>query len=111
MMTLNLVGVTITCALGILGLVRPTVAARFTSITPDGKTGLSEIRATYGGFFLALGVHCLVVQEDLAFSMLGIAWLGAAGGRMVSVVVDQSREAKNLGGVLFEGCIGVLLLL
>ena len=110
-MTLNLVGATITCVLGILGLVCPMVAARFTSIQPDGKTGLSEIRATYGGFFLALGAHGLVVQEDLAFSMLGIAWLGAAGGRMVSVLVDQSREAKNLGGVLFEGCIGVLLLL
>ncbi len=110
-MTLNLVGATFTCVLGLLGLLQPTVAARFTSIKPDGKTGLSEIRATYGGFFLTLGAYCLIVQADLAFSMLGLAWVGAAGGRVISIVVDQSREPRNLGGVLFEGLIGALLLL
>ena len=100
MVTLNLVGATITCVLGTLGLVLPKMAARFTGVKPDGKTGLSEIRATYGGFFLALGAYCLVVQAEQAFSMLGLAWVGAAGARVLSVVVDKSRDVKNLGGVL-----------
>ena len=69
----------------------------------------SETLATYGGG--GLGAHGLVIQEDLAFSLLGTAWLAAAGGRVLLVVVDQSRGAKNLGDVFFEGYIGVLLLL
>ena len=111
MMTANLVGGVITCGLGVMGLLRPSWAAELTSIRAEGKTGLSEIRATYGGFFLALGAYSLLVQTDVAFSMLGFAWMGAACARLVSMGVDKSTEAKNLGGVLFEGVIGSLLLL
>jgi hypothetical protein len=68
-------------ALGLPGLAWPNAAARFTSIESQGLTGLSEIRATYGGVFPALGGYALWSQNRIVFTAVGVAWLGA-------VVVD-----------------------
>lgn len=106
---LNNAGALITAGLGVMGLLSPARAAAFTSIRPEGDVGVSEIRATYGGFFLALGGYALWSQNDFAFAVVGIAWLGAAAGRALSVVVDRSTSPKNIGGILFEAAIGALL--
>lgn len=107
---LNNAGAAITAGLGLMGLVRPSAAAAFTHLKPQGRIGVSEVRATYGGFFLALGAWALWTQLPAAFTVAGVAWLGAAAGRAISVVVDRSTEPKNLGGIVFEAAIGALLL-
>jgi hypothetical protein len=108
---LNNVGSVITLGLGALGLTRPQAVASFTSIQALGLTGVSEIRATYGGFFLALGAYALYAQAAEVFLVVGLAWLGAALGRLASVVIDRSRAPKNLAGIVFESAVGALLLI
>lgn len=108
---LNNLGAAITAGLGVMGLIRPDAAAAFTAIRPEGLVGVSEIRATYGGFFIVLGAFALYAQTPEAFLIPGLAWLGAAGGRLVSIVVDRSRAPKNFGAVAFEVAIGALLLM
>lgn len=103
-------GALATFALGVMGLVRPGAAAAFVAIRPDGPMGVSEIRATYGGLFAALGLWALWSQSPMAFTTAGVAWIGAALGRTVSVAVDRSRSPRNLGAVAFEGVIGLALL-
>ena len=103
-------GALATVALGLLGLLAPARANAFTSLRPVGKLGVSETRATYGGFFLALGLACLLLQSRTAFLVVGCAWLGAAAGRAGSLVADRSTQPKNLGGIVFEAAIGALLL-
>jgi len=39
-----------------------------------------------------------------------LGWLAAAAGRLLSVWIDQNMSAKNMGGVVFEASIGLLLL-
>jgi len=99
-----------TLLLGCLGLFFPSRAAAFTSLSPVGPTGVSEIRATYGGLFAALGLACLALQSLAVFSTVGIAWVGAAAGRTWSVLIDRNRVSKNLGGIVFELVLGLLLL-
>ena len=86
-------------------------AATFTRIAPLGIDGRSEIRATYGGLFAALGLCCLGAQTDAVFLTAGIAWLGAAAGRLASVLMDRNTSARNLGAVAFETLVGVPLVL
>lgn len=75
---------------------------------PRGK---SEVRATYGGLFLGLGVFALVSQEPAAFRALGFGWLGAATVRIFSIIFDKAFGKLNIGGVLLEVIIGALLIL
>jgi Domain of unknown function (DUF4345) len=103
------IGAAATLVLGIFGLSAPTKAAEFTSISPVGPNGTSEIRATYGGLFLAMGLLCLLLQSEMVFLTVAAAWIGAAAGRIWSVAIDRNVSAKNLGGVLFESVIGCLL--
>jgi hypothetical protein len=106
----NTAGALATVALGLLGLARPDLAARFTSLEPVGLVGRSEVRATYGGFFFALGVAVLWSGDPLAYRLAGAAWAGAALGRLLSAWLDHSRSPQNLGGVAFEAALAALLL-
>lgn len=103
-------GAGITVLLGLMGLISPAAAARFTGLGLPDALARSEVRATYGGFFLALGVVALASDERWVYLTLGLGWTGAAIGRLVSVIADNSRSPKNLAAVAFEAAIGALLI-
>lgn len=98
-----------TLMLGLFGLVAPLRAARMVGLAPDGSRGISELRATYGGLFAAMGLACLVLQEPAAYGVAACAWLGAATARLVSLAVDRNVSWLNLGGVALEALLGALL--
>jgi hypothetical protein len=96
-------------ALGVLGLLAPMQAARLVGLTPVGRLGVSELRATYGGLFIGMGLACLALDSPAAYGVAGAAWLGAAVGRGVSMAIDRNASRANAGAVLLEGMIGALL--
>jgi hypothetical protein len=104
------IGAGIMVLLGLLGLVFPGRVSRVVGVAPVGALGFSEVRATYGGFFLGLGVACLVAQSTEAFVVAGTAWGAAAFVRVLSVVLDHSRTRENFAGVLIEAAMAALLL-
>jgi Domain of unknown function (DUF4345) len=105
------IGAVIVIGLGVLGLVWPRTAANFVRIAPVDTTGVSEIRATYGGVFLGLGIAALVMNQSSVYDAIGIGFGLAAVSRAASVVIDRSREPHNFAGIAFESVIALLLLL
>lgn len=103
-------GAVITLLLGVFGLLLPGRAARFVSVTPVGRVGTAELRATYGGLFIALGAAPLIAQDAGVFAVVGAAWMGAAAGRSLSYWYDGSREGRNLAAIAMELVVGWLLL-
>jgi hypothetical protein len=110
MMLLPNCGAVVTVILGFFGLLFPKAVGRVLGIVPDRPLGISELRATYGGFFLCLGIGCLVAQSAQVFTVVGAAWCAAAFARMISYAVDGSRPAHNLAGVGVEAGIGLAFL-
>ena len=102
-------GAIITVGLGALGLLAPLRAARMVGLQPDGGRGLTELRATYGGLFVGMGLACLVMQDPAAYAVAACAWWGAAIARVVSIAVDRQLSWLNMGGVVLEGLIGASL--
>lgn len=109
--SVNTLGAMVTLGLGVFGLFSPHGVAQFVGIQPDGERGVSEIRATYGGLFLALGLFAIVVQNSEVFRAVGIAWIGAASARSYSYVRDNSRSGANLGAIAMEAAIGLSMLI
>lgn len=97
--------------LGGAALVFPKTMAAFVGIQPIAPVGVSEIRSTLGSFFLGLGATCLWLQSADAFTVLGVASLGAAMVRLLSSVFDHSTSIKNIGGVVVEALLGALFFL
>jgi hypothetical protein len=110
MMLLPSCGAVVTAMLGCLSLLFPNAAGRVLGIEPNRPLGVSEFRATYGGFFLCLGIGCLVAQSAQVFTVVGAAWCAAASARVMSYAVDGSRTGHNLAGVGVESGIGLAML-
>lgn len=97
--------------LGGAALLSPKPITAFVGIQPVAPVGISEIRSTLGSFFLLLGATCLGLQSTDAFTVLGVASLGAAIVRLLSSIFDRTITIKNMGGVVAEALLGSLFLL
>lgn len=98
---------------GIGALMRPATLA-WVGVSAESPLGTSEIRAVFGGMFVALGVACIVTREPLVFATVGVAWLADFAVRFVSVFVDRvpAREAimvlavaLTMGALLMSGYV------
>ena len=107
---LNLLGALLTIGFGLFGLLFPAKIARLVGLTAKTKAGSSEFRATYGGVWLAMGIALLAIDQPVAYTIVGIAWLGAALGRLFSIIIDKSSTQQNWTAFVIE-IIGAGLLL
>jgi hypothetical protein len=99
-----------TAATGLLALVKPEAIYGFTGLTATGVRGISEIRAIFGGLFIAMGLVPLFLKPQ-GFKMLGIAYLAIALARIFSMIFDHSFENSNIISLVTEIVLGVILVL
>ena len=102
-----LIGATLTLILGVVAIIKPILIGELVSIQAVGKLGVSEIRATYGGFFFGLALFAIYTQELNVYLSLGFGWVGAAIIRACTLFIGN-YSVKNLGGVIFELTIGLM---
>lgn len=107
---LKIIAALATAATGLLALVKPTAVYGFTGLTADGPRGISEIRAIFGGLFIALGVAPFIFGE-LGYQVLGIGYLAIAFVRLVSIFLDKSTASSNLISLGIEIVFGIILIL
>jgi hypothetical protein len=106
---LSNVGVLICLALGLIALFRPQLIQSFVSVQAIGKEGQSEIKATYGGFFIGISLYAIATQSNDVFIVIGVGWVTASFIRFMSLFNDSFTK-KNIGGVIFESLVGLLCL-
>src|SRR5262249_27726346 len=75
-----------------------------------------EVRATYGGLFVVMGVYALLSVADPVANrgrlmFIGLLWLGACAGRLVGVYVDGDPGLPGWLGVAFELVMGGALVI
>lgn len=103
--------------IGARGLTVPAAVADRLSLVPDGAGGLNEIRAQYGGFFLAVGLlsaaglwrRALAVP---ALWILAVTFGGVLVGRLVGLAMDGGSFAgygPTIRILFAVDAVGVLL--
>ncbi len=93
----------LTLVLGGFGFLAPRYTADVLDLVPQpGTMGLSELRASAGGLFVALGAFCLLSGAGAAYFMLGVAYAGAAAGRALSLLLDAPPRRKAALYLAFE---------
>ncbi len=106
--------------LGLAGLLSPWRLLAFLGFgvldQSQPAAALGEVRATYGGIFLVMGVATLLATLDpfahrsrLAF--VGALWLGACGGRLFGVFADGSPGLLGWLTAFLELMVGGALVL
>lgn len=88
--------------LGLGALVSPEWASRFVRLKADPvqPDGYAEFRATFGGVFLLLHlafIAALYLNSGVigAAAVLSAGWAGAAGGRILSLLLDGAKGVRT----------------
>ena len=102
----------LTVAFGLFGFLAPRYTAEALDLNAGRTTmGLSELRASAGGLFVALGLACLLTGAPWAYLMLGVAYIGAGAGRLLSILVDRPPLKRALLFFAFEALPALWLVL
>ncbi|QFS82419.1 hypothetical protein FIU97_06325 [Roseivivax sp. THAF40] len=100
-----------TIAFGAFGLVAPSYTARVLDLEFGASDmGKSELRASAGGLFVALGIGAIVIGAPLAYAMVGLAYLGAAIGRLTANIIDDLPQPKGWTFFAFEAVFAAWLI-
>jgi hypothetical protein len=84
-----------TIGAGGFAFLAPRFTMRALSLTTAGTNeGLSEVRAASGGLFIAIGLVGLFFPLPAILFMVGIAYAGAATGRVLAIVLDKAGSPK-----------------
>lgn len=110
LLVLKIIAALATAATGLLAFVKPDATYGFIGLTANGVRGVSEIRAIFGGLFIALGVTPLVLGAP-AYLMLGIGYLVIAVARAFSIVFDKSYAQSNIISLVIEIVFGAILVI
>jgi hypothetical protein len=105
-----------TAGTGLLALFKPTSVYEFTGLVASGARGISEIRAIFGGLFIALGAAPFIFglntqNGHTAFQMLGMGYLAIAVVRLISIFLDKSTASSNWISLAIEIVFGIILIL
>ncbi len=82
---------------GLLMMFAPRTGLRVLRLQTSGNhpEALSEPRSTIAGFYLGLGMACILLAQPLLYLALGACWALAAFGRMVSMLSDGGNTPYN----------------
>jgi hypothetical protein len=108
---LKIVAAIATIATGLISLIRPRSVQGFTGLTAPGPRGVTEIRAVLGGAFVGLGVAPLILNQPVAYQVLGVTYLTIAVARIFGIALDRSFETSNLVSLAVEIVFGIILIL
>ena len=120
---LNAAALTFGAGLSAAALINPNWVARLVRLKADGEGGFAEFRATYGGVLLGLHGAALVLSLHWilfgyttiglyaagAAGVLAAGWAGAAGGRLLSMVLDRTRTRLNVTSAIVEAVMALLI--
>ena len=110
LLILKIVAAVATIGTGALALVKPTAIYGFTGLKAEGARGISEIRAIFGGLFIALGIAPFIFGAA-GYWVLGLGYLVIAVTRLLSIIIDRSTDKSNLISLGIEIVLGIILVL
>ena len=100
----------VTILFGLIMLFLPRTGLRILRLqtTPEHPEATSEARATMSGFYLGLGLCCILLAQPLLYMALGFSWLFTAFGRVVSMLSDRGNTLYNWISLVIELVLAAL---
>lgn len=103
----------LTVAFGLISLISPRYALAALHLSAMGRAdGLSELRASSGGAYIATGLAALIAGGGLPilWLALGVQYAGAAVGRLASILLDRAGSPKVLAFFAIEALFAGFLI-
>lgn len=103
----------ITVLFGLMLFFAPRASLRILRLQTreDRPEAVGEARATMAGFYLGVGLSCLLLAQPLIYMTLGLCWAFTAFGRVVSMLSDRGATLYNWIALALEVVLAALPLL
>lgn len=100
----------VTVLFGLVALFAPRTTFRLLRLdTAAGHPeAVSESRATLAGFWLGVGLTCILLAQPLVYMALGLCWALTAFGRLISILSDNGSTPYNWGSLALEIVLALL---
>jgi cytochrome c biogenesis protein CcdA len=100
----------VTVFFGVLLLFAPRLSMRLLRLQPaePHPEAVSEARATMSGFYLGLGLCCLLFAQPFLYMALGFSWAFTAFGRVVSMMSDRGNTLYNWVSLIVDVVLAAL---
>ncbi len=94
----------VTLAFGLALFFAPGLCFRLLRLQPkpEKPAAIAEGRGRMAGFYLGVGLCCIVLAQPLLYMALGFSWLFTAFGRILSMMSDRANTPYNWAFVVIE---------
>lgn len=101
-----------TIAFGAVMLLAPGLTLKLLRLqpAPNHPEAVGEARSTLSGFYLGLGLACILLAQPLLYLALGLCWALTAFGRIISMLSDKGNTLYNWVWLLVEIMLSGLVL-
>ncbi len=99
-----------TVLFGLLLMFAPRIAFRLLRLTTTEAhpEAIGQGRATMSGFYLGLGLCCILLAQPMLYIALGVCWAFTVFGRIVSMLSDQGNTPYNWVALVLEAALAAL---
>jgi len=100
----------VTVLLGLVSLFAPRLTLRLLRLAPTERhpEAVAEVRATNSGFYLGLGLACILLAQPLLYMALGFSWAFTAFGRVVGMLSDRANTPYNWVALIVDLALAAL---
>ncbi|PSJ61972.1 DUF4345 family protein [Pseudaminobacter soli (ex Li et al. 2025)] len=100
----------VTVLFGLILMFLPRISLRILRLQPfeTKPEAVAEARSTMSGFYLGLGLCCILLAQPLLYMALGFSWILTAFGRMISMLSDHGNKPYNWIWLLVALVLGAL---
>ncbi|MBV2144800.1 DUF4345 domain-containing protein [Falsochrobactrum sp. TDYN1] len=94
----------VTALMGAIMLFAPGLSMKLLRLQPahEHVGAYASIRATMAGFYLGIGLGCLVFAQPFLWVVLGACWGFALFGRFISMMSDRGTSFYNIFAAIIE---------
>ncbi len=94
----------VTLAFGLALFFAPGLCFRLLRLQPkpEKPAAIAEGRGRMAGFYLGVGLCCIVLAQPLLYMALGFSWLFTAFGRILSMMSDRANTPYNWAFAVIE---------
>ena len=94
----------VTILIGLLFFLAPRLGLRMLRLQPilEKPEAVSEGRSSLSGFYLSVGVCCILLAQPLLYMTLGFAWLIVVFGRLLAMMSDNANTPYNWAATILE---------
>lgn len=99
----------VTAFFGAIMLFFPSLSMKLLRLQPANGhlEGYASIRATMAGFYLGVGLGCLIFAQPFLWVVLGASWGFVLFGRFISMMSDKAVTIYNWFAVIIEFFLAV----